>query len=87
MANITSNQMYVLAIGAGIGLAVLLVGYTIMTQPDQRSPLQHVGDAVGAIPDGLTKAARELQDRTPAEKLKDAVEDAKDDAQHELERR
>ena len=86
MANVTSNQMYVLAIGAGIGLAVLLVGYTIMTQPDQRSPMQHVGDAARALPDGIAKAARELQPRTPAEKMKDAAEDVKDDAQHALER-
>ncbi len=86
MANVTNNQIYVLVISAGIALAALLVGYTIMTQPDQRSPLQHLGDAVSTIPEGVTKAARELQERTPAEKLRDAAEDAKDDAQHALER-
>lgn len=86
MANVTNNQVYVMAIGAGVVLALVLVGYTVMTQPDQRSPLQHIGDAVSALPEGVNKAARELQERTPADKLKDAAEDAKDDAKHALER-
>jgi len=86
MANVTNNQVLVMAIGVGVVLALVLVGYTVMTQPDQRSSLQHIGDAVSALPEGVNKAARELQERTPADKLKDAAEDAKDDAKHALER-
>ncbi len=57
--------------------AVLVWGVLIM--PDQRSAGQKIGDAVDAVPNGVDKAARQLEDRTPGQKLGDAVKDAGDD--------
>ncbi len=62
-------------------LVVLVIGvfaWGVLTMPDQRSAGQKIGDAVDALPDGVDKAARELEDRTPGEKIGDAVKDATD---------
>ena len=48
----------------------------MLNAPDQRNGVQKVGDAISKIPEGTDKAARELKDRTPAEKLSDAASDA-----------
>jgi hypothetical protein len=50
-------------------------GYYLLTRPDQRTGAQHIGDAIGELPNGVDKAARELKDRTPADKIHDAVKD------------
>ena len=58
--------------------AVLVLGalsYYVLTTPDRRSAGQKIGDAVDALPDGMNKASRELENRTPAEKLGDAAKD------------
>jgi hypothetical protein len=55
-------------------IAVLGAGY-LLTRPDQRTGAEHVGDAISELPNGVDKAARELEDRTPAEKIGDAVKD------------
>lgn len=60
---------------------VAVAAYGILTMPDQRSTGQKVGDAVDALPQGVDKAARQLEDRTPGEKLGDAVKDATDNNQ------
>ncbi len=64
-----------------LGVAIIAViaivwGYRVLTMPDQRTPIEKVGDAVSELKDGGTKAGRQLEDRTPGEKLGDAVEDA-----------
>ena len=56
-----------------------IVIWGILTMPDQRSAGQKIGDAVDALPQGVDKAARQLEDRTPGEKLGDAIKDAGDD--------
>lgn len=67
------------------GILVILVAvvgigaYAMMTQPDTRTPDEHIGDAVNALDEGVDNAARELEDRTPAERLQDDYEDATDD--------
>ncbi len=59
-------------------LALGLITWGVMTMPDQRTTGQKVGDAVDALPQGVGKAARQLEDRTPGQKLGDAVKDAGD---------
>ena len=63
-------------------VAIVIVGalaWGLLTMPDRRSTGQKIGDAVDALPQGVDKAARQLEDRTPGEKLGDAVKDAGDD--------
>jgi len=58
---------------------VLLVGYSVLNAPDQRSGGQKISDAINELPNGVDKAARQLEDRTPADKLNDAAHDAGED--------
>lgn len=60
-------------------VVVAIMAWGVLTMPDQRSTGQKVGDAIDALPQGVDKAARQLEDRTPGEKLGDAVKDAGDD--------
>jgi len=59
----------------GILVLVAVVAYLLLTKPDERNPVQKMGDAIEQLPNGPDKAARELQDRTPGERIKDAVKD------------
>jgi len=59
-----------------IVLGVLLVGalgYSFLTRPDDRNVVQKVGDAIER------EDTRELQDRTPGERIEDAAKDVKED--------
>ncbi|MBV8938607.1 MAG: hypothetical protein JO089_02045 [Alphaproteobacteria bacterium] len=58
-------------------LAVLVgvLAYAFLTMPDRRTPGQKISDAVNTLPQGVDKAARQLESRTPGEKLGDAVKD------------
>ena len=58
-------------------LAIIL--YSILTMPDRRTATQRVSDAIETLPEGADKAVRELEQRTPGEKLGDAVKDAGED--------
>lgn len=60
-------------------IVLLTIGYYVLMRPDQRDPVQKLGDAINALPDGIDKAARQLDDRTPGDKIKDAASDAKKD--------
>jgi hypothetical protein len=64
----------------GILLIIVLavIGYGVLTMPDHRSFGQKVSDAADALPHGVDKAGRELEDRTPGQKLGDAVKDTGD---------
>ncbi len=60
-------------------VAVLAIGaYLALNQPDQRSTGEQIGDAVGKLDEGVDDAARELERRTPAERIKDDINDATD---------
>lgn len=72
------SQSKVLII-AGIAILLIVGGYYIMTKPDPRNTSEKLADAVEELPNGIDKAARQMEDRTPAEKLGDAAEDAGDD--------
>lgn len=61
-------------------ILVLLAGaaYVFLNMPDHRSVSQKISDAADQLPKGVSKAARQLEDRTPGEKLGDAVKDTGD---------
>jgi len=54
---------------------VVTILYSFLTMRDHRTAGERVSDAVDAIPQGVDKAARQLESRTPGEKLGDAVQD------------
>jgi len=56
--------------------AVIFLAYGVLTMPDQRSTPDKIGDAVHELPNGVDKAGRQLEDRTPGQKIGDAVKDA-----------
>ncbi len=61
-----------------VGLAAIIaaIGYYVLTAPDRRNAGEKVSDAVNELPKGVDKAARQLESRTPGEKLHDAAKDA-----------
>ena len=60
-------------------VAVVGVGaYAMLTAPDGRTVNEHIGDAISSLDEGADDAARELQDRTPAERIQDEYQDATD---------
>ena len=65
-----------------IALLVAILGYFVLTTPEHKTLGQKVGDAVNELPNGPEKAARQLEDRTPADKIQDAAHDAKEDLKH-----
>lgn len=58
---------------------VAVLAYSVLTMPDERSGAERIGDAISELPNGVDKAAEQLEDRTPGEKLGDAVEDLGED--------
>lgn len=72
MQNSNARNLLVIVIVAV--LAFLAYGY--LTMPDRRSTTEKVGDAIHDLPQGADKAARQLEDRTPGEKLGDKIKDS-----------
>lgn len=68
----------------GVGLIVAVIGYYVLNAPDNRNSAQRISDAVGELHNGPDKAARQLESRTPGDKLLDAVEDEKVDVKKAL---
>ena len=66
----------VLAVIAIVLLAFL--AYTALTMPDHRSATEKVGDAIHDLPQGVDKAGRQLESRTPGQKIGDAIKDNTD---------
>ena len=69
------QQSKILIIGAFI-VVIGIVSFYVLNAPDQRSPGDKISDAVNELPNGVDKAARQLESRTPGEKLDDAAKDA-----------
>lgn len=63
----------------GVVLLIGVVGYYVLNAPDRRNSGEKVGDAINELSKGVDKAARQLQDRSPADKLNDAARDAAKD--------
>lgn len=78
MATTTNNSRFI--IGALILAVLAVVAFSVLNAPDTRTSGEKVGDAVTKLGDGqgLDDAARELQDRTPAQRISDGVKDATD---------
>lgn len=61
------------------GVVILLfLAYAVLTMPDHRNATEKVGDAIHDLPQGVDKAARQLEDRTPGQKIGDAIKDNTD---------
>ncbi len=60
-----------------LAVAILLavIAYAALIVPDRRTGAEKVGDAISELPNGLDKAARQLENRTPGEKLGDQISD------------
>ncbi len=69
------KYLLILCLVAVVGFLV----YSVLIAPDKRSAGDKIGDAINELPNGVDKAARQLEDRTPADKLNDAAKDAGDD--------
>jgi len=62
-------------LAAIVVLALAFGAYTLLTMRDQRSTTEKVGDAIHDLPQGVDKASRQLEDRTPGQKIGDAIKD------------
>ena len=76
--NISRNNNTKLIIGGLILLLLAAAAWGFMTMPDRRGPGEKIGDAIGQLDSGVDDAARELEDRTPAERAADGIRDATD---------
>lgn len=70
------NAKIVLGVVATAFLVVF--AYGLLTMPDQRSTGERVGDAIGQLENGVDDAARELEPRTPGERIRDEWDDRTD---------
>jgi hypothetical protein len=59
-------------------IVIAFAAYKVLNAPDQRSGGEKLGDAIGKLDEGVDDAGRELEDRTPAERIKDDINDATD---------
>jgi hypothetical protein len=76
MSNQSQGKFILLA---GVAIFIAIIGYKVLNAPDNRDAGQKVSDAINDLPNGVDKASRQLEDRTPGEKLKDAAKDEGDD--------
>ena len=67
-----------------IGIIVAIGGYYVLNTPDRRDAGQKIGDAINELHNGPDKAARQLESRTPGDKLQDAIKDEKTDTKKAL---
>ena len=73
----TSSDKFILTLALLAVIAV--VGYYVLNSPDKRGAGEKVSDAISELPNGVTKASRQLESRTPADKINDAAKDAGND--------
>ncbi len=57
-------------------IVAAVVAYAVLTMPDQRNTTEKIGDAIHDLPQGADKASRQLEDRTPGQKLGDDIKDS-----------
>ena len=57
-------------------IAIIAAVFFFSTKSDNRNAFQRIGDAVHELPEGGDQAADQLKDRSPAQKVGDAIEDA-----------
>lgn len=73
-----ANQNVKTAALLAVAVIVAVVAYTAMTTRENRTIGEKLDAAVSKLDDGVDDAARELKDRTPAEKVRDEIKDATD---------
>ncbi len=71
MNNTATRNLVILVVIAGLAF----LAYSFLTMPDHRTSTEKVGDAIHDLPQGPDKAARQLEDRTPGQKLGDTLKD------------
>ena len=59
-----------------VAIIVVLVAYGALTMDDRRTAADKISDAIDVLPQGADKAAKQLENRTPAQKLGDAIGNA-----------
>lgn len=61
-------------------IVLAFAGYVILTMPDQRTAGERAGDAIDALDQGkgVGDAAKQLEKRTPGEKLGDTIKENTD---------
>jgi len=64
---------------ATLVVVIAVLAYYVLNAPDKRNAGEKMSDAINELPKGVDKAARQLESRTPADKLNDAAKDAGDD--------
>lgn len=74
----TNSQGKQVAIWTIIAAIVAIGGFFLLTTPDDRTFGEKANDAVESLDEGVDDAAREFEDRTPAERIGDEIEDATD---------
>ena len=67
-----------------VAFIVFIIGYYVLNTPDRRDAGQKIGDAINELHNGPDKAARQLESRTPGDKLEDAARDEKKDIKKSL---
>ncbi len=68
-------------------IIVIIIGvvfYYVWNTKDPRNLGQKIGDAIEEFPNGMDKAARQLEERTPGEKLEDSTGDAVDNVKKSI---
>lgn len=63
--------------------AIAFLGYNVLNKQDERTTSEKIGDSIDALGDGVDKAGQEMENRTPGEKLNDAVNNIRDDIREE----
>ncbi|MDX2027941.1 MAG: hypothetical protein SFW62_04840 [Alphaproteobacteria bacterium] len=74
-----TNTTYKWPLILGVIIIASIGTYAFLTMQDHRSATEKIGDAIHELPQGLDKAGRQLEERTPAQKLGDAVKDTGDE--------
>ncbi|MDI7774090.1 hypothetical protein [Asticcacaulis sp. EMRT-3] len=77
-ATTSSGKNALIVVLAVIIIAILAVGAVYLMQ-DHRGPAERVGDAVSTLPKGVDKAANKLGDQSPAQNVKNNLDNAADD--------
>lgn len=80
MATMAQNKNAKVIVTVLIVAVLAVLAFAFLNMPDRRGPGEKIGDAISQVGNGngLDDAARELQDRTPGERIKDGIEDATD---------
>ena len=74
----SKNNSKNMIIAALVAIVLTIGALAFLNAPDERSAGEHIDDAIENLNNGVDDAARELQDRTPAERIHDEYKDATD---------